>query len=53
MVQVRNIEGHNLDSGIETLMGAAQLRSQFRSHHQTVELGKIVQGEWDELVKKG
>lgn len=52
-MQVRNIEGHNLDSGSEPLMGAAQLRSQFRSHHQTVELGKIVQGEWEELVKKG
>lgn len=52
-IQVRNTEGHNSGSGSEPLLGGAQLRSQFRSNQQTVELGEIVQGEWEGLVEKG
>ena len=39
--------------GSKPLLGAARLRGQLRKHQQTVELGKIVQGEWEGLVKKG
>lgn len=47
------MEGHNLGSGREPVFGGSQLRSQFRSHWQFVELSKILQRGWEGLVGKG
>lgn len=53
IVQVWNTDDRNLGSGGESLLGGAQLRSQFKSHQQIVEFGKIIQGKWEGLVEKG
>lgn len=45
VVQVWNVDDRNSGSGSESLLGGAQLRSRFRSHQQTVEFGKMTNGE--------